>query len=112
MHEPKEIFVNMSKCTACKTCVISCAVEHSKSKNLYGALMEKPTPKPRLYVEWVSPETNVPIVCRHCEDAPYAFISIRENNPFLVPAYCPANAGVHAGCVLAVTAYNRNVCLR
>jgi anaerobic carbon-monoxide dehydrogenase iron sulfur subunit len=70
MDEPKEIFVDISRCTACKTCEIACAVEHSQSKNLYGALAEKPTPKPRVYVEWVSSQTNVPILCRHCEDAP------------------------------------------
>ena len=70
MQEPKEIFVDTSRCTACKTCEIACAVAHSKSGNLYGALMEKPAPKRRLYVEWVKPDNNVPILCRHCEDAP------------------------------------------
>jgi carbon-monoxide dehydrogenase iron sulfur subunit len=33
-------------------------------------LSETPTPKPRLYVEWVAPNRAIPIVCRHCEDAP------------------------------------------
>ncbi len=70
MQEPKEIFVDMSRCTACKTCEIACAVAHSKSGNLDGALLEKPVPKRRLYVEWVRPDKNVPILCRHCEDAP------------------------------------------
>lgn len=70
MHEPKEIFVNTGRCTACKSCEIACAVAHSRSGNLYGALQEKPSPKRRLYVEWVSPGANVPILCRHCEDAP------------------------------------------
>ncbi len=70
MHEPKEIFVDTSKCTACKTCEIACAVEHSHSKNLYGAIAEKPVPKSRVYVEWVEPDGKVPILCRQCEDAP------------------------------------------
>jgi carbon-monoxide dehydrogenase iron sulfur subunit len=70
MHEPKEIFVDMKKCTACKTCEISCAVAHSKSGNLFAAISETPTPKPRLHVEWVAPDGHVPVLCRHCEDAP------------------------------------------
>lgn len=70
MHEPKEIFVDTNKCTACKTCEIACAVEHSESKNLYGAVSEKPAPKSRVYVEWVGPDMKVPILCRQCEDAP------------------------------------------
>lgn len=70
MSQPKEIFVVMSRCTACKSCEIACAVEHSESKNLYGAISERPLPKSRVYVEWVAPDGKVPIVCRHCEDAP------------------------------------------
>jgi carbon-monoxide dehydrogenase iron sulfur subunit len=49
---------------------MACAVEHSTSKTLFVALSEIPTPKPRLYVEWVAPDHVVPINCRHCEDAP------------------------------------------
>ncbi len=70
MSQPKEIFVVMSRCTACKSCEIACAVEHSESKNLYGAISEKPSPKSRVYVEWAAPDGKVPILCRHCEDAP------------------------------------------
>ena len=70
MPQPKEIFVDTEKCTGCKTCEIACAVEHSQSKVLYEAISETPKPKSRIYVEWVAPETKVPIVCRQCEDAP------------------------------------------
>lgn len=70
MKEPKEIFVNVSRCTGCKTCEIACAVEHSKSKDLYGALSESPTPKARLQVEGSSSGLSVVVLCRHCEDAP------------------------------------------
>jgi len=70
MYQPKEIFVVTNRCTACKSCEIACAVEHSGTKSLYDALIEKPAPKNRLFVEWVAPDANVPIVCRHCEDAP------------------------------------------
>ncbi len=71
MTQPKEIFVRLDRCMGCHSCEMACAVAHSGSKSLYAALGETPTPKPRLYVESVAPDqTAVPIVCRHCEDAP------------------------------------------
>jgi carbon-monoxide dehydrogenase iron sulfur subunit len=70
MAKRKEIFVKPERCTGCMTCVISCAVEHSRGKNLYSACTEKPSPRSRLYVEWVAPERKIPVLCRHCEDAP------------------------------------------
>jgi anaerobic carbon-monoxide dehydrogenase iron sulfur subunit len=70
MSEPKEIFVRLDRCKGCHSCELACAVEHSASKSLYGAISERPRPKRRVYVEAVAPETPVPILCRHCEDAP------------------------------------------
>lgn len=70
MSKPREIFVRFDRCTGCHTCEIACAVEHSKCKSLFEAIFEHPVPKNRLYVEWVSPDGKVPVLCRHCEDAP------------------------------------------
>ena len=70
MSQPKEIFVRMERCMGCHSCEIACAVAHSDSKQLYSALTEHPAPRRRLYVEWVPPDTPLPILCRHCEDAP------------------------------------------
>jgi len=70
MSEPKEIFVHMDRCMGCHTCEMACAIEHSASKSLYGAISEQPQPKNRVYVEWVPPGSNIPVLCRHCEDAP------------------------------------------
>lgn len=70
MSEPKEIFVRLDRCMGCHSCELACAVAHSESKSLYGAITENPRPKPRVYVEAVSPETPVPVLCRHCETAP------------------------------------------
>ncbi len=67
MSQPKEIFVQMSRCTGCHSCELACAVEHSQSKNLYEAMFEHPTPKHRLYVEFVPPDTPIPVLCRHDE---------------------------------------------
>ena len=57
MSEPKEIFVRLDRCMGCRSCELACAVEHSGSKSLYGAMAEQPRPKHRLYVESVSPST-------------------------------------------------------
>lgn len=70
MPDPKEIFVRLDRCMACHGCEMACSVEHSQQKNLYTALAESPAPRARLYVQWVEPDRAVPIVCRHCEDAP------------------------------------------
>jgi len=70
MSQPKEIFVRLDRCMGCHTCELACAVAHSQSQSLYGALAERPGPKSRVYVEWVAPDGNVPVLCRHCEDAP------------------------------------------
>jgi carbon-monoxide dehydrogenase iron sulfur subunit len=68
--QPKEIFVRLDRCMGCHSCEIACAVAHSQSRSLYTAMVETPMPKPRAYVEWVAPDRAVPILCRHCEDAP------------------------------------------
>jgi len=70
MNEPKEIFVRLDRCMACHSCELACATAHSAGRSLYAAINEHPVPKPRLYVEWVPPDQPVPILCRHCEDAP------------------------------------------
>lgn len=66
----KQIFVRADRCTGCHTCEMMCAIEHSQSKTLWGAVFEKPVPKKRLYVEIGQQEGAVPVVCRMCEDAP------------------------------------------
>lgn len=66
----KEVFVRQDRCVGCHTCEIACAVEHSESKSLFGAVSERPTPKRRLFVEWVTEDRRFPVVCRHCDDAP------------------------------------------
>lgn len=53
----------------CKSCEMACAIEHSKDRSLYGAISEKPLPLRRLYVEKADGQ-KIPLVCRHCEDAP------------------------------------------
>lgn len=66
----KEIFIQTEKCTGCNTCKLACAVEHSKSKNLFTAVQETPKPRSRVFVEWVDTGAKIPVLCRHCENAP------------------------------------------
>jgi carbon-monoxide dehydrogenase iron sulfur subunit len=70
MSNYKEIFVKTDKCTGCLTCKIACAVEHSETKSLFAAIQESPGPVSRVYVEWLPGNAKVPVLCRHCEDAP------------------------------------------
>jgi carbon-monoxide dehydrogenase iron sulfur subunit len=63
------IYVDVEKCLACRSCEIQCAVVHSVTKNLLGALREEPRPLPRVQVE-AAEEMALPLQCRHCEDAP------------------------------------------
>lgn len=65
----KEVFVRIDRCVGCGTCELACAVEHSTSKDIFAAIQEKPLPRKRIYLESVA-HRPVPLVCRHCEDAP------------------------------------------
>ncbi|MFH1540272.1 MAG: 4Fe-4S dicluster domain-containing protein [Elusimicrobiota bacterium] len=73
----KKIYYDISKCLGCKSCELACAVEHSKSKNLFQAINETPSPEKRVSVEQtaehLTPYTfhaTMPLQCHHCEEAP------------------------------------------
>jgi anaerobic carbon-monoxide dehydrogenase iron sulfur subunit len=65
----KEIFVDIERCTACKASEIACAVEHSESRSLFGAVFEQPAPQKRVHVE-PAYAYAYPVRCLHCSDAP------------------------------------------
>ena len=65
----KEILVNVERCLSCHSCELACAVAHSASKILLGAVGETLKPLKRIFVH-SSMSKNVPISCRHCEEAP------------------------------------------
>ena len=62
----KIIVIDVKECMACLACEVECALVHSQSKNLKEAMEEV---EPRVNVE-AAREFAVPIICRHCEDAP------------------------------------------
>ncbi|NIM95642.1 MAG: 4Fe-4S dicluster domain-containing protein [Anaerolineales bacterium] len=67
----KTVFVHPERCIGCKQCEAACAVAHSQSKNLFWAVFEDPTPKPRIHAEpGLTLNTAFPNKCRHCDPAP------------------------------------------
>ena len=65
----KRIFVQPDLCTACKTCEMQCAIEHSQARSIFASPAETPRPMNRVFVE-AADARKIPIFCRHCEDAP------------------------------------------
>lgn len=67
----KTVFVHPEHCIGCKQCEAACAVAHSQTKNLFLAVFESPTPKPRIHAEpGLAMNTAFPNKCRHCSPAP------------------------------------------
>jgi carbon-monoxide dehydrogenase iron sulfur subunit len=66
----KTVIVRPERCVGCLQCRLACAVEHSRSKNLYAAIGEQVRPKPRLQLYPAGPHLTFPNKCRHCRPAP------------------------------------------
>jgi len=64
-----KIYCDIRKCISCRTCEITCAVEHSRSKTLIQAVQESPAPKKRRVVSGSEGKT-LSIGCQHCAVAP------------------------------------------
>jgi carbon-monoxide dehydrogenase iron sulfur subunit len=67
--EKKLIIAHPGLCTGCKSCEIACAVEHSKSKDIYFASLETPSPIQRIRV-LLKDSYSMPVRCQHCPDPP------------------------------------------
>ena len=70
----KRVYCKIEKCLSCGSCEIACAVAHSRSKSLMGAVREYPLPKHRIHVESIGPATvpcnvrSIALQCRHCDE--------------------------------------------
>jgi len=65
----KRITVDETRCLACRSCMIECALAHSAARSLVEALSGPIPPQPRVHVEAVG-KFGMPLQCRHCQDAP------------------------------------------
>jgi carbon-monoxide dehydrogenase iron sulfur subunit len=67
----KEIIVDVSRCTGCKTCELQCALmRDSLSQKFPEAIYEEIVPMTRVSVEPLGEEASLPMQCRHCQEAP------------------------------------------
>ena len=62
------IFVKAELCMGCKRCELACALAHSETQELFLAIHEATKPVSRVEVGRLG-EFNVPLQCRHCENA-------------------------------------------
>ena len=99
----KTLHINIERCLGCHSCELSCAVEHSRSKQLSEAIKESPPPGYRVSVIEVDGAVG-PRQCRHCYDAPCvsvcpveALVKSEEGPILLNDALC-------IGCWLCLTA--------
>jgi carbon-monoxide dehydrogenase iron sulfur subunit len=66
----KEVVIHPERCVGCMQCMVACATAHSKTKNLFSAILETPLPKPRIHVGVGLYREGFPNRCRHCDPAP------------------------------------------
>ncbi len=65
----KELLINYERCLGCRSCELACAIAHTGSKSLFGAVLGGEKPLKRIFVDQAG-ENKIPLNCRHCEDAP------------------------------------------
>ena len=65
----KLIVVEEQRCLACRQCVLSCAVAHGEADSVIDAVVVGETLTPRVRIR-AAGDTNVPVHCLHCDDAP------------------------------------------
>jgi len=65
----KMIVVHEERCLGCRSCVLECAVAHSRAGDLVEALQAGEKLQSRVHIEPFK-EFGMPLQCRHCEDAP------------------------------------------
>ncbi|MGB9859930.1 MAG: 4Fe-4S dicluster domain-containing protein [Moorellaceae bacterium] len=66
---PKEVLINFERCLGCLSCKLACATAHSRSGDLFKAVLEGERPKSRVFVHQMG-KVKAPLNCRHCQEAP------------------------------------------
>ncbi len=66
----KQVLIHPERCVGCMQCMVACAVSHSRTKSLFGAILEQPRPRSRIHVGIGPANSGFPNRCRHCNPAP------------------------------------------
>lgn len=66
----KEVVVHPERCVGCMQCMLACATAHSRTQQLFSAVLETPQPKSRVHVGAGRYDEGFPNRCRHCDPAP------------------------------------------
>lgn len=70
----KHVICRIEKCLGCRSCELACAVQHSESGTISGALLEPVPPTRRVRVERIDGSgilyrsRTLALQCRHCEE--------------------------------------------
>lgn len=64
----KQLYYDVKKCLACKSCEFACSLAHSTTGELFKSLREEVLSLPRQRI-LLSDKKNYPISCRNCADA-------------------------------------------
>lgn len=99
LHGPF-IMVEPELCVGCHTCELSCAVAHTRSGTLFGAVLGGEPLSPRNRVVQVA-QVRLPTQCRQCEDAPCVKVC-PTGATFRTETYTAVNPNLCIGCRLCV----------
>lgn len=90
--------VDPDRCLGCHTCELACAVAHTRSGTLMGAILAGEPLNPRDLVVQVA-EVRFPTQCRQCEDAPCVKVC-PTGATFRTETYTAVNVNRCIGCGL------------
>ncbi len=113
----KSVIVRPERCVGCMQCMIACAVAHSESKTLGGALQERLKVHSRIHVGAGLYGEGFPNRCRHCDPSPCFYACLpgaifRDENKdtvFIDPGRCINCASCAMVCPFGVIRYHQDV---
>ncbi|MBU1124398.1 MAG: 4Fe-4S dicluster domain-containing protein [Candidatus Omnitrophica bacterium] len=63
----KNLYYEVDKCVACKSCEVACSIAHSATGDLFKVIREEVLSLPRKKIH-ASKNKNYPVSCRHCQE--------------------------------------------